>query len=387
MAESKVFVRDLADNAPVETVFLAADKSVRETRNGDPYLCVTLQDRTGTIEARGWDDAEVLEKRFDVDDFVAVRGRVSSYRGELQISISDLEPIGDDEVELRDYLPHSRWDAETLFASLKQLVDRHVESREIRRFLAALFDDDTRRKQYQRAPAAVSNHHNYLAGLLEHTLSMARLAVTMGRHYDAYYPGMVDTDLLVAGCIIHDIGKIDELEYRRSFDYSTEGRLVGHIAGGSALVERVATDLDPPLDEHLTTQLQHLVLSHHGKKEYGAPVTPRSPEALLLHHLDMIDSRVNSCWDACQPLIEDGDDAEGWSDYQRMFNGSLYVSGEAAEGWRGDDDRPAETDGPGFPPLTATTPGDDEAGPQDAAEDGGAETPATEEQNLKLFGE
>ncbi len=350
MPKQKTFISDLIDETAVETIFLAAKKSVRETRNGDPYLCVTLQDRTGVIEARGWDNAAQLESRFDVEDFVAVRGRVSSYRGELQITIADLERVSEDVLDLADFLPHSRWDKEKLFQELTTLVEEQIESSEVRRFLQALFDDESWRRRYCRAPAAVSNHHAYLAGLLEHSLSMARLAVQMGRHYGAYYPGFVDVDLLVAGCIIHDMAKIEELEYRRTFDYTTEGRLIGHIVRGSEIVAEVAQSLTPELDENLTTQLKHLVLSHHGKKEYGAPVTPKSPEAMLLHHLDMIDSRMNMSWNACQPLVEDEETDEGWSDYQRTFGSFLYISGEAARGWQDSPRSAASGDGPGIAP-------------------------------------
>ena len=394
MTRSKVFVSELTDNSAVETTFLAAAKSVRETRNGDPYLCITLQDKTGTIEARGWDDAEQLEARFDADDFIAVRGRVSSYRGELQITVNDVERIDDSRVELSDYLPHSRWSRGQLFDALRSLVQRHVNSEEIRRFLFALLDDDAWSERFSKAPAAVSNHHAYLAGLLEHTLSMARLAVTMGRHYSAYYPGLVDPDLLVAGCVIHDMGKIDELEYRRSFDYSTRGRLVGHVVGGAELVGRVARTLEPELDEQLTMQLQHLVLSHHGKKDYGAPVTPKSPEAILLHHLDMIDSRMNACWQACKPLVEGDDDGEGWSDYQRMFGSSMYVSGDAAQGWQQSESTGGGADGPGIEPggvapteqqpdARASSPGPrDEAGDDKQSD---VDTETTDDQTLTLF--
>lgn len=386
MPVSKVFVSDLTDNAPVETTFLVASKSVRETRNGDPYLCITLQDRTGSIEARGWDDAEMLESRFDADDFIAVRGRVSSYRGELQITVSDLDRISEDEVELRDYLPHSRWEPEQLFDALTELVDGEIASSEVRRFLFALFDDDSWRRKFGRAPAAVSNHHAYLAGLLEHTLSMARLAVGMGQHYETYYPGLLDTDLLVAGCVIHDMGKIEELEYQRTFDYSTQGQLVGHVARGAELVGQVARALDPPLDEHLTTQLKHLVLSHHGKKEFGAPVTPKSPEALLLHHLDMIDSRMNACWDACQSLVEDDASQEAWTDYQRMFGSSMYVSGDAAAGWRHRPDSGSNGDGPGVDPTGLAGADTDDTG-QNQPQDDQTDSKPDDERTLTLFGD
>ncbi len=379
MAPSKIFVDDLVDNQPIETVFLAASKQIRETRNGDPYLCVTLQDSSGTIEARAWDDAPMLEGRFSADDFIAIRGRVSSYRDELQITLSDLERIDDDQVTLGHFLPHSRWDADAMFNALKRLVDDHVQSGEVRRFLHAFFDDPDWSAKFKKAPAAVTNHHAFLAGLLEHTLSMARLAVSMGQHYRAYYPGMVDPDLVIAGAIVHDMAKIDELEYRRSFNYSTEGQLVGHIVQGAQWVESIAADLDPPLDEHLKTQIQHLILSHHGKKEYGAPVTPRTPEALLLHHIDMVDSRMNMCWNACEPMVDDGEHDGQWSDYQRPFGRSLYISGKAADGWQHREDAQG-SEGPGLSPVSA-----DEASAASGADSDGEDAVDPVDSNLELF--
>ncbi len=390
MSISKVFISELSDNSSVETLFLVASKSIRETRNGDPYLCVTLQDRSGTIEARGWDDAEKMEARFEVDDFVAIRGRTSSYRGELQITLADLERVDEDQVELSDFLPHSRWSVDTLFDELQRLVRDHVQSDEVRRFLFALFDDELWRKKYLRAPAAVSNHHAYLAGLAEHSLSMARLAITLGRHYDAYYPGLVDTDLLIAGCIVHDMAKTEELEYRRSFAYTTEGRLVGHVVRGAEIVGEVARSMTPALDEHFTIQLKHLILSHHGKKEYGAPVTPKSPEAILLHYLDMIDSRMNMCWNACEQLIEGDDGGDAWSDYQRNFGSSLYIGGDAAQGWKKDLQICAGGNGPGIDPSVfekEIRSQDATAQPQAERRSNGTKARAESTPNLELFGD
>ena len=346
----KIFIADLKDNTTVESIFLVASKSVRETKNGDPYLCITCQDKTGTIEARVWDNALALEARFQVDDFIAARGRVSSFRDELQLTLSDLDRIDEEGIDLKDFLPHSRWSADALFRSLETLIEEEVSSAEVRRFLKALFADPAFQKAYQRAPAAVTNHHNYLAGLLEHSLSMARLAIALGRHYQTYYPAMVDTDLLIAGCVIHDMGKVEELSFGRSFDYSTVGRLVGHIPIGSERVSEVARSMDPPLDPNLEMQLKHLVLSHHGRQEYGAPVIPRTAEATLLHFLDMIDSRMNMCWNATEEHLSAPNPREGWTDYLRVLSGSLYIGGDAASGWKGTDELANESGGPGVAP-------------------------------------
>lgn len=396
MPNEKIFIADLVDNQPVETVFLVASKAVRETKNGDPYLCLTLQDRTGTIEVRAWDNAIALDSRFEADHFVAIRGRVSSYRGELQITLSDLERVEESEVNLADYLPHSKWSADELFDSLLALIEEEVESKEVRRFFAKLFSDQEFQRRYKRAPAAMSNHHNYLAGLLEHSLSMARLAVSMGRHYNAYYPGLVNVDLLVAGCIIHDMGKIEELHFKRSFEYSTAGRLLGHITIGAQWVEETAATMQPPLDPNLVMQLKHLVLSHHGRQEYGSPVTPKTAEAMLLHFLDMVDSRMAMWWNACESSIQGPGQSEGWSDYQRNLNGSLYIAGDAARGWQAKGQMPSMGSGPGLAPGLAPRESvgkengevrvevEEDFGPRTSTEEDASSGP---DPNLNLFGE
>lgn len=380
MTVLKIFIADLLDNQTVETVFMVAAKAIRETRNGDPYLALTLQDRTGTIEARCWDNATALSQRFEVEDFVAVRGRVSSYREELQLTLADLERVDDGQVDLGDFMPHSRWSTETLFAALKKLIDEELKSAEIRRFLNALFSNEEFRNRYLRAPAAKANHHSFLGGLIEHSLSMARLALNIGRHYEAYYPGLVDTDLLVAGAIIHDMGKTEELSYRRTFDYTTRGNLIGHITLGAQWIAEVSGSMSPPLDKNLLMQLQHLVLSHHGHQEYGSPVVPRTPEAMVLHEIDMIDSRMNMCWNACQPHLESTDNQERWSDYQRLFNGSVYISNEAAQGWRAPVSAELPADGPG---LASPSPAEMTKREQPSAREGRETTRA--DVNLSLF--
>jgi 3'-5' exoribonuclease len=334
MPKEKVFVADLEDNRVVESVFLVASTSLRETRNGDAYLCVTLQDRTGTIEARAWDEAKALSTRFDREDFVAIRGRVSSFRDDLQITLSDVQRVDESSLQLSDFLPHSRWRAEVLWDTLQTLIDEEVESREIQRFLRALFDDQDFRTAYLRSPAAMQNHHAYIAGLIEHSLSMARLALSLGRHYRSYYAGLIDVDLVVAGCILHDMGKVEELTSARSFAYTTEGRLIGHITLGILRIDRIAVSMQPELSAEILLQLKHLVLSHHGKQEYGSPVTPQTPEAILLHHLDMVDSRMNMCWNASQTLTGDDREEAVWTEYHRPLRGSLFLgsTGESAAG-------------------------------------------------------
>jgi 3'-5' exoribonuclease len=382
----KVFIADLVDLATVQTTFLVTQKAIRETKNGAPYLNVTLQDRTGSIEARAWDNAQVLANRFDQDDFVVVRGRVGSFRDQLQITIADIERVEDSDVDPGDYLPQSRWPGDALFTQLVELLNQGLKSGAMRRFFDVLFSDEDLRRRYILAPAAVSNHHNFISGLIEHTLSMARLAHRILDHYERYYPGMLNGDLVLAGCVLHDMGKIDELGYRRGFEYTTEGRLVGHIVRGVEIINETALRASPPFDPDMLTQLKHMVLSHHGKLEYGSPTVPKMPEALLLHEIDMLDSRMNMCWNVFEKHQSRGNGSavQSWTDYQRLFDSSLYVGASTASWWCDD-----------VSPLTEELVGPGQAARSDASAQGEAPSttapsknePSKSDLNLSLFNE
>jgi 3'-5' exoribonuclease len=346
----KVFISDLQENEFVQTPFLVADKSIRTTKNGDPYLCVTLRDRTGDIEGRGWDRAEMLANRFDVDDFVMIRGQVSSWNDELQLTLEDVKKLEDEAVDFADFLPCSRWSSEAMFEQLLDEIRGGVRSDDVRRILEAIFEDDAVVDAFKTAPAATSNHHAYRGGLLEHCLSMTRMARRICRHYAHYYPGDVNQDLVIAGCVLHDIGKIEELQFQRSFRYSTEGQLVGHITQGVEMLTEAARRLDPRPPRDLLDQIKHLILSHHGKREYGSPVKPRTPEAMLLHQIDMIDSRMNM-WLGHLEEHRDGVEAdEEWTGYHRTLERSIFAGTPESAEWSKPDAPASEPDGPGAVP-------------------------------------
>ncbi|MFB6265423.1 MAG: 3'-5' exoribonuclease YhaM family protein, partial [Bradymonadaceae bacterium] len=342
------FVEDLNAHDYVQSVFLTTDKQRRRTKNDDPYLAVTFADRTGRIEGRVWENVEALDRRFEADDFVGVEGEVSTYNGELQIKVRDLKRVADDEVQLRKFLRHTRWEIDELFDQLRSVVDREVTRAPIREFLGTLLGDEDRRDAFVHAPAGKSKHHDYIGGLLEHTLSMIRIGVDLADHYDTYYPDLVDRSLLVAGCVLHDFGKIDELEYDRSIAYTTEGQLVGHVAGGAELVGRVADAMEGQLPDELLQQLKHLVLSHHGHREYGAPVEPKTPEAMLLHEIDMIDSGMNQFHQAVRSH-RDGPNGEAeWTEYDRGMETRLFAGAPDDAAPSGDQPPSA---GPGASPA------------------------------------
>ncbi|AWV89851.1 3'-5' exoribonuclease YhaM family protein [Bradymonas sediminis] len=320
----KIFVEQLVEGETIRSVFLVSDKSVRATKSGKPFLALTLGDKSGSIDAKVWDNAEAIATRFEADDFVAVEAQVDSWQSKLQLNIRDVHKVDDANVAFEDFVPVSRWPREALLEQLKTLVREEVRSPEMQRFFNALFADKELMQRYQSAPAAKGNHHAFLGGLVEHSLSMTRLAVRIGGHYANYYPGLLNTDLLIAGCVLHDIGKCYELSYARSFDYTDEGQLVGHIVQGVEMVTAIAAPLEPALPADMILQIKHLILAHHGKKEYGSPVLPRTPEALVLHEIDMIDSRMAMLANIADQQASDAEDS-GWSGYERLFQGRVYM--------------------------------------------------------------
>jgi 3'-5' exoribonuclease len=243
-----------------------------------------------------------------------------------------------------------------MFAQLKELLHEHIKSPAVLNFLRTLLAQDALAARFKQAPAATSNHHNYLGGLLEHVLSMARMACMLCDHYARYYPGLIDRDLVIAGCILHDLGKSEELSWERGFEYTTQGQLIGHIPRGIELIEEAAARMSPAPPDGLLLQLKHLVLSHHGKLEYGSPVRPRTPEAILLHELDMIDSRMSMCFAVARaaPPVS-AERPERWTEHHRALETRLYLGCLDDESWRA----PVTHD-----PHTLIGPG--QAAPQDA---------------------
>ncbi len=342
----KVFVKDIKENDQVSDNFLVTKKETGVSRTGKPYLILRIMDSTGEIEARVWDDADAMKERFSRDEVCRIKGYAVSYQGGRQINVSDICSLPEDKYSIRDYLPASERDPEEMILDLDRIIsglgDVHIKA-----LLRAIFEDRELRSRFMLAPAAKSMHHPYLGGLLEHVLSMCGLADSVAAHYK----DVVDRDLLTAGAILHDIGKIYELEYGRSFGYTDEGRLIGHITIGIELIDSKLRSLaDFPPDSAL--RIKHMLLSHHGRLEFGSPKRPKTIEALVLYYLDDLDAKVNAI--ASLMKVEDGSD---WTPYQRMFERSIFKgvpqkTPEQGPGEKIEDDGP-DAGGPGKPdPLS-----------------------------------
>ena len=276
-------VAGLEPRQQINGLFLVQSKDVRQKKTGEPYLALTLIDRTGDIDAKMWDNVADILDSFERDDFIRVRGETQLYQNKLQLTIHRLARVDESEVDLADFLPASKRDPEEMFAELQALI-ASLGNVHLRGLLENVFADAEIAQSFRRAPAAKAIHHNWLGGLMEHVLSLASLARDAARHYP-----FIDQDLLLTGVVLHDIGKIRELSYARSFNYTTEGSLIGHIQ----IALRMLADKYPPgFPDKLRNLLEHLILSHHGQLEFGSPKLPVFPEAMLLHHLDNMDSKM-----------------------------------------------------------------------------------------------
>lgn len=279
------YVADLQPNQVITGVFLVNHKDVRHKKSGEPYLSLMLADRTGELDAKMWENADEVLETFDRDDFVRVKGLYQVFQNRPQLTIHKVQRIGDGEIDLADYLPVSQRDRDQMMAELRAIIGE-IANPYLRTLLESIFSDERFALAYRTAPAAKTVHHAWLGGLIEHVLSLCTLAKFTARHY----PG-IDLDLLLAGVILHDIGKVTELVYDRSFGYSAEGQLLGHIVIGLRMVAEKIGGI-PGFPPRLRTLVEHMIISHHGELEFGSPKTPLFPEALLLHHLDNLDSKM-----------------------------------------------------------------------------------------------
>jgi 3'-5' exoribonuclease len=281
------YVADLQADQAITSFFLVCDKEIRTTREGKQFLRLELGDRTGTVEARMWDGFEDSAAAIARDDFVKIQARVELYRSKTQLSIDRLRRAELSEVDPADYFPHTAEDIEELYGRLRGFVAA-VGNPWLRRLLESVVEDAEIVPKLKRAPAAKTMHHAYLGGLLEHVVSLCGLCRAVAGHYPE-----ADADLLLTGAILHDVGKIEELSYERSFAYTTEGELVGHITLGLELIGKKIDSIEgfPPV---LRTLVQHLILSHHGRYEFGSPKLPMFREALMLHYLDDLDSKMGA---------------------------------------------------------------------------------------------
>jgi len=279
------FVTDLGSEQSITSFFLVHEKEIRNTREGKAYLRLELGDRSGTIEARMWDQFDAVVKDVNRDDFVKVQARVEIYRNKPQLSLQNLRLAKPEEIDLADFLPQTKSDVGKLYAELLEYAGS-IANPWLKKLTTGILSDPKIAVRYKRAPAAKVMHHAYLGGLLEHVVGLCGLAKQIAAHYPE-----LDVDLLLTAAILHDVGKLDELCYERAIGYTVEGQLLGHIVMEFETVSK-AIDAIEGFPPNLKTVVQHMLISHHGQYEFGSPKLPMIREAMAFHYMDDLDSKL-----------------------------------------------------------------------------------------------
>jgi 3'-5' exoribonuclease len=308
-------IADLAkyENQAITGFFVVSAKQVRSKKDGSLYFALTLADRTGQIEARMWETADAGE--FASGDIVKLRGQVCRYQEKLQINLDRIRRAEAGEFDLGDFVPKTERDVDELWAELNGYVESFTDSH-LKALLRSFLDDAEIAAALREAPAAKSMHHAWIGGLLEHVVSLLGICDLAAKHYS------VHRDLLLTGAILHDIGKLQELRWGTSFDYTVEGQLLGHITIGIRMVERKMAAL-PDFPPALRLLVSHLVLSHHGKYEFGSPKLPMIPEAVLLHYLDDMDAKMQTIRNEFARNVASGRGADEVTEWVRSMERPL----------------------------------------------------------------
>lgn len=316
-SEKYIFIKDLKGNDVVRSTFLVQSKATPMSKNGKAYLSLLLSDSTGVIDTRIWNDIESVSATFNEGDVVAVSGKTHLFQNRMQMVVSHLVPVPMSEVDPLAYLPRS---ADNLEAKYQELLGifQGLENPWVRDLGLSLLNDPDIASRYKVCPAAKTIHHAFLGGLLVHSLQLIKLVEAILPHYEN-----LDRSILIFGAAFHDFGKIYELSYAHGFGYTDEGKLVGHIAIGVQLVDRKILAI-PDFPKDLEMQLKHIILSHHGRLEYGSPKRPHTLEAQLLHHLDDMDSKINSI----QTLMESESNDCRWTAHHKAYD-NYYYKGDA----------------------------------------------------------
>jgi 3'-5' exoribonuclease len=301
------YIRDCVrhENKIVTASFVVVSKQIKPKKSGEPYLALTLGDRSGHLEAKMWDNVEEVLDAFEQDDFLKIKGLVNKYKNRFQLTIHKLRKLGESEIEFDDYLPKTTKNIDELWQTLSNFVES-FQNPHLKSLLQAFMADPEIAGAYRNAPAAKTLHHAYIGGLLDHVVSLARSCDLMCKNYP-----QINRDLLLSGAFLHDIGKIHELTYNRSFSYSTRGQLLGHMVIELEMLHQKIAGI-PGFPDPLKTMLEHLIISHHGQYEFGSSKLPMFPEALMLHYLDDLDSKM----EAMRAHFErEGDLESPWTSY------------------------------------------------------------------------
>lgn len=315
------YVRELKEGDKISDIYFCKHRQSAVTKNGKPYESIILQDKTGTIDAKVWDPNNPGIGEYDTLDYIEVYGDVTSFQGSLQVNIKRIRVCREGEYIPADYLPVSSKDIGAMHGELLDLI-KSIRNPYLKQLLESFFVKDEKfTKAFQSSSAAKTVHHGFVGGLLEHTLGVAKLC----DYYCTAYP-ILKRDLLLTAAMCHDIGKIKEISPFPENDYTDDGQLLGHIVMGAQMVAEHAAKIEG-FPHNLLTEIQHCILAHHGKYEYGSPKLPALIEALALNYADDTDAKLETF----KEILENNSENTGWLGYNRLFESNLRASRCAGE--------------------------------------------------------
>ncbi|MDO4584302.1 MAG: OB-fold nucleic acid binding domain-containing protein [Planctomycetia bacterium] len=313
------YINELTEQTSVNEIYRVTNKQLRPNRNGDLYLQVDLSDKTGTITARLWNVHETIYQSFENGDYIRVEGKAQVFQGSMQVIAKKIFRVPESEVEEEDFIQVSGVQVDKLVLKMTEML-RHLEEPALTNLAECYLMDQEFMEKFTTAPAGVRHHHAYLGGLLEHVTTMMEVARRVGDCYS-----YLNTDLVVMGAFLHDTGKVAELQFDGELSYTNEGQLLGHMFLGLSMLEKKIQEAESlsgePFPSELALRLKHLLASHHGEYEFGSPKLPMTLEALALHCIDLLDSKLAAFE---QILREDLNTASPWTTFQPSLQRKLF---------------------------------------------------------------
>jgi 3'-5' exoribonuclease len=314
--DKKIFINEIKEGQVVDSVFLVSNKELRPRKTDGQYLRLILADKTGEIYCNMWDNFQKVFTTFQIDDYVRIKGSAKLYQQKLQLSLIELQKVDTSEVNIADFQKTSKRLPDDMWIELNEFISS-IENKFLNQLLNNVFQNGEVKNLFLAAPAAKALHHSFNGGLLEHTLSLANLCSFIAGHYKQI---KVNRDLLISGALLHDFGKIYELSFDRNYNYTDEGRLIGHITIEAIKLQK-EIDIIPDFPKELALQLIHMILSHHGSYEFGSPKRPKTIEAMILYYLDDMDAKVEAMYKFITENTADGK----WAGFeQKQFDRFIY---------------------------------------------------------------
>jgi 3'-5' exoribonuclease len=314
-----LFVKEIKPGMNINDIYLVTQPVLRPTTKGDLYIAMYLSDRTGKVNCRMWQATEQFYQQIPSEGFIQIRGKSELYQNALQIVVNDVLVVGQDKINLADYMARTEKDVPTMYTRLKEILAKITHPQ-----LKALADCFLYNKDlmilFCNAPAAMQMHHNFLGGLLEHTLNMMEAAEALFPLYPK-----IQKDLVRAAIFLHDMAKTKEMSYKAAISYTDAGQLLGHIMLGTQMVSQAADELaakGKPVDAAVLNSLLHIIISHHGAYEFGSPKLPATPEAFMVSYIDNLDAKINQT----TTLIENDATEGNWTAYQKSLETKLFRS-------------------------------------------------------------